>query len=162
MGTTTVSRTFWRQNIVFNETFGPAFNEKGSITGLGRGKQNEWAADVDSAFDAAERAFPAWSSLSGASRADVLRRIAAGVKARHEELSRLEATMGKLIAECKWDVDDVIYCFEYYAGLAAGLDARQGTPVPLPDEEYKAELRYHSMGVAACVVPWNYPLLMAT
>ena len=45
---------------------------------------------------------------------------------------------------------------------ATELDGKQGTPVPLPDEDYKCELRYDAMGVAACIVPWNYPLLMAT
>jgi betaine-aldehyde dehydrogenase len=69
--------------------------------------------------------------------------------------------MGKPLAECKWDVDDVAYCFEYYAGKAAELDSRQGVPVPLPDSDYRCELRYDAVGVAACIVPWNYPLLSA-
>jgi betaine-aldehyde dehydrogenase len=42
------------------------------------------------------------------------------------------------------------------------LDAKQGTPVPVPDEDYTTELRYDAVGVAACIVPWNYPMLMAT
>ena len=55
--------------------------------------------------------------------------------------------MGKILAECKWDVDDVIYCFEYYAGKAVELDAKQGVAVPLPDAEYACELRYDACGV---------------
>ena len=50
-----------------------------------------------------------------------------------DELALLETHMGKILAECKWDVDDVIYCFEYYAGKAVELDAKQGVAVPLPD-----------------------------
>ena len=117
--------------------------------------------DVDVAFDVARRAVPDWSGISGTARAVVLRKIAEGVKRRHAELSLLESHMGKPLAESKWDVDDVIYCFEYYANKAVELDARQGTPVSLPDEDYKCELRYDAVGVAACIVPWNYPLLMA-
>ena len=121
------------------------------------------SSNVDAAFDAARRAFPKWSGVTGAERARVLRAIAAEIKAHHEELSRLEATMGKLLSECRWDVDDVIYCFEYYAKQAVEvLDARQGTPVALPDDDYTCELQYAATGVAACIVPWNYPLLMAT
>ena len=119
-------------------------------------------ADVDAAFDAARRAFPEWSGKSGAARAAVLRKIAAGVQQRHAELSSLETHIGKILTECKWDVDDVVYCFEYYADRAVELDARQGTRVELPDEDYRCELRYDAVGVAACIVPWNYPLLMAT
>ena len=50
----------------------------------------------------------------------------------------------------------------YYAKKAIELDARQGEPVQLPDEDYRCELRYDAVGVAACIVPWNYPLLMAS
>ena len=46
--------------------------------------------------------------------------------------------------------------------VAAALDARQGEPVKLPDDDYTCELRFDAVGVAACIVPWNYPLLMAT
>ena len=97
-------------------------------------------ADVDAAFDAARRAFPDWSALSGTARADVLRNIAAGIKKEYDVLSKLEAHMGKLVSECKWDVDDAITAFEYYAGLATKLDARQGTDVPLSDDDYKSVL----------------------
>ena len=122
------------------------------------------AADVDSAFDAADRAFPEWSKLGGAARAKYMLKIAEAVKkqSNYDQLALLESHMGKPLAESKWDVDDVAYCFEYYATKATELDGKQGTPVPLPDEDYKCELRYDAMGVAACIVPWNYPLLMAT
>ena len=118
------------------------------------------ATTVDLAFDAAHRAFPSWSSKSGAERAEVLKAIAAGVQARYDELARLESHMGKPLSESKWDMDDVIHCFQMYADQAIALDAKQGTPITVPDADYSCHMRYESMGVVACIVPWNYPLLV--
>lgn len=120
-------------------------------------------ADVERAITAAQTAFKEgdWSRISGAQRATVLRRIAAGLAERKDALSHVESLMGKPLMESKWDLDDVIGVFEYYADLAAKLDGRQGTPVEVPDADYKCSLRYEPVGVAVAIVPWNYPLLMA-
>ena len=101
--------------------------------------------EVDSAFDAARRAFPVWSGKSGAERAQVLRAVATGIKARYDELARLESLMGKILAESKWDIDDVMYCFEYYAKKAEELDAQQGAALTLPDADYTCHMRYEAM-----------------
>lgn len=54
-------------------------------------------------------------------------------------------------------------CFQYYAGLARELDGKQYEPVELPPGgDFKASLRHEAVGVVAAIVPWNYPLLMAT
>ncbi|KAL1527643.1 hypothetical protein AB1Y20_009029 [Prymnesium parvum] len=120
-------------------------------------------ADVAAAVAAARRAHErgVWARTPGAERAVVLRRVAALVAERKDALAAVESVMGKPLAESKWDVDDVAACFEYYAELAVQLDARQGTPLELPDADYRATLRYEPVGVAAAIVPWNYPLLMA-
>ncbi len=68
---------------------------------------------------------------------------------------------GKPYQEAKVDVGDSAGTFDYYAGLAEELDEKQNTPVPLPDDKFKAYLRYESAGVAGCITPFNYPLLMA-
>ena len=71
------------------------------------------AADVDAAVAAARAAFPGWRRTSGAGRAAVLRRIAAGVRERKAELAVLEARdCGKPIDEAEWDMDDVATCYE--------------------------------------------------
>ena len=116
---------------------------------------------VDLAFEAAARAFPEWSAKSGAARAAVLKAIAAKLKQNYDEIALLESHMGKPLAESKWDVDDVIYCFEYYAGKAEAFDAQQDAPISVPDADYTCRLRHEPMGVCALIVPWNYPLLMA-
>ncbi|KAG5181252.1 betaine aldehyde dehydrogenase [Tribonema minus] len=120
-------------------------------------------ADVDAAVTAAVTAKPAWGKTTGAQRAATMRAIAARVRDAKPTLARMEATnAGKPFPEAEWDVDDVAACFEYYAGLAEALDKRQWAKVDVGDDGYLARLRKEPIGVVAAVVPWNYPLLMAT
>ena len=124
---------------------------------------------VSLAVDSAKRAKPSWSELSGCIRATYLEAIAVAIERKKEEFARVEAlNTGKPYAECEWDMDDVASCFRYFATLARELDSRQMEEVKdIPNEdpnnpEYKAFLRYESVGVVGAIVPWNYPLLMAT
>jgi betaine-aldehyde dehydrogenase len=66
---------------------------------------------------------------------------------------------GKPQFEAAIDVDDVIATFEYYAGLAEGLDARQDSTVELPSEDFAARLRREPCGVVGLIVPWNFPMV---
>jgi len=120
---------------------------------------------VNQAVEAARGAFPYWSSLSGAERAKYLDAIAEAVKRRKPELAELESRdNGKPLPEALWDLDDVSGTYTYYAGLARELDGKQYEPVTdlPPGGDYTASLRYEAVGVVAAIVPWNYPLLMAT
>src|SRR3974390_1511306 len=65
---------------------------------------------------------------------------------------------GKPIVEAEFDVEDVATCFEYYGGLATKI---HGDVVPVPDNAMSLALR-EPIGVAGQIVPWNYPLLMAS
>jgi betaine-aldehyde dehydrogenase len=121
------------------------------------------AAQVDQAVKAARAAFPAWSALSGTARAAYLRAIAEGIRAQKEDLARLEVLQnGKPLPEALWDMDDCAACFDYYAGLAERLDANLEKPITLPHADFSSVARFEPIGVAAQIVPWNYPLLMAT
>jgi aldehyde dehydrogenase (NAD+) len=110
------------------------------------------AADIDTAVAAARRAYQAvWQPMPGRERAKYLFRIARLIQERARELAVLESLdNGKPIRESR-DVDIPMAAahFFYYAGWADKLGfAGFGTdPQPL--------------GVAAQVVPWNFPLLMA-
>ncbi|KAK2388698.1 betaine aldehyde dehydrogenase 1, chloroplastic [Trifolium repens] len=124
--------------------------------------------DVDFAVEAAKRALSRnkgrdWSKASGSVRAGYLRAIAAKITEKKNELGKLESIdCGKPLEEALADLDDVIACFEYYAGLAEGLDAKQKAPVSLPMDTFKSHVLKEPIGIVALITPWNYPLLMAT
>ncbi|TYJ25762.1 hypothetical protein E1A91_A07G071400v1 [Gossypium mustelinum] len=126
------------------------------------------AEDVELAVAAARRALSRnkgkdWATAPGAVRAKYLRAIAAKVTERKTELAKLEAIdCGKPLDEAVWDIEDVAGCFEYYADLAEGLDAKQKAPVSLPMETFKSYVLKEPIGVVGLITPWNYPLLMAT
>ncbi|MFT4029785.1 MAG: aldehyde dehydrogenase family protein, partial [Protaetiibacter sp.] len=108
-------------------------------------------ADVDAAVAAARRAHEkVWSKLSGADRGKYLFRIARLVQERSRELAVAESLdNGKPIRESRdTDLPLVAAWFFYYAGWADKLDYAGLGANP------------RSLGVAAQVIPWNFPLLM--
>ena len=107
-------------------------------------------ADVDAAYQAAQKAFTPWSKLAGAERGKYLYRIARLIQDRAREFAVAE-TMdgGKPIKESRdFDVPMAAAHFFYHAGWADKIEyAMPGvTVVPL--------------GVVGQVIPWNFPLLM--
>jgi betaine-aldehyde dehydrogenase len=118
------------------------------------------AADVDQAVAAARRAFDDsdWTRTPAVDRGRILLKVAEVVRARAGELAALETrNTGKPIVEAEFDMSDVAACFEYYGGLATKI---HGEVVPVPDGALALALR-EPVGVAAQIIPWNYPLLMA-
>lgn len=123
------------------------------------------ADDVDIAVKAARRAFDqdGWPKLSGAERAQYLRAIAAGIRARQSEIARIEVLdNGKPFPEADWDIADAAGCFDFYAGLAEELDHNNVEVIPLGDARFTAKAVKEPLGVVGAIVPWNYPLLMAS
>ena len=109
------------------------------------------AKDVDLAVAAARRSYDkVWSKMSGADRGKYLFRIARLVQERARELAVAESLdNGKPIKESRdVDVPLVAAWFFYYAGWADKLDHVGLGASP------------RALGVAAQVIPWNFPLLM--
>ena len=108
--------------------------------------------DVDAAVKAARAAYAkVWSRMPGAERAKYLYRIARILQERAREFAVLETMNGgKPIKESR-DVDLPLAAahFFYHAGWADKLDYAFPGRRPAP------------LGVAAQVIPWNFPLLMA-
>jgi betaine-aldehyde dehydrogenase len=52
--------------------------------------------------------------------------------------------------------DDVATCFEYYAGLAEELDAKQGSPIDVGMAEFEVRVMREPLGVVGLITPWNY------
>jgi betaine-aldehyde dehydrogenase len=117
------------------------------------------ADDVDRAVAAARSAFEGpWRRLSPQDRGRVLYRIAEVLRADSATFAELESrNSGKPIVEAEGDVEDAASCFEYYAGLSTKL---HGDVVATPEDALVFVLR-EPVGVAAQIIPWNYPLLMA-
>lgn len=115
-------------------------------------------ADVDDAVNAAVAAQPSWAARSVWERAAVLRRLAAGIRARGSEIVALEArdtgnTIGKLGA----DVQIAAAYLEYFAGLASEM---KGETVPATATGLHFTLR-EPYGVVARIVPFNHPFMFA-
>ena len=108
--------------------------------------------DVDLAVTAARKAYTdVWSKITPTERAKYIYRIARMMQERARELAVIESMDGgKVIREAR-DVDVPLACnhFFYYAGWADKLE------YAFPNRKIE------SLGVAAQIVPWNFPLLMA-
>lgn len=121
--------------------------------------------DVDAAVKAARQAFDTgpWSRMTGHERANYLRLIAQSIRAKQNQLAEMEVMdNGKPLAEALGDITDAAGCFDYYAGLAEELDAQPEEHLSLTDTRFKTKVVREPMGVAAAIIPWNYPLLMAS
>ena len=116
--------------------------------------------DVDRALDAAHAAAISWNSTSPAYRANILNRIADRIEANLDTLAFIE-TMdnGKPIRETTYaDLPLAVDHFRYFAGC---IRAQEGGLSQLDDDT----VAYHfhePLGVVAQIIPWNFPLLMAT
>ncbi len=121
--------------------------------------------DIDAAVKAARLAFDQgpWPRLSGRERAKVLRRICDIILARKHDLARLEVIdNGKPLPEAIWDIEDTAGCFAFYAGLAEELDDNPEEAIALAEPRFSSKVVREPIGVAGAIIPWNYPLLMAS
>ncbi len=120
-------------------------------------------ADVEDAVAAAHAAFDdgrgAWPATSATVRGRVLGRVADLLRERAEDLAELEAWgAGHPIGDARWEVEAAARTFEYYAGAA---NKHLGTTIPVMDPGLAVTLR-DPVGVCALIVPWNFPLLIAS
>jgi betaine-aldehyde dehydrogenase len=119
------------------------------------------AADVDRAVAAAKAAFydGPWGSTPAQERAALLYKLADLVDANAVELAELEMRdNGKPLRETEYDVADTSACFRYYAGLCT---KPSGQTYEVADPMQAMTVR-EPIGVVGLIVPWNFPLLMAT
>jgi acyl-CoA reductase-like NAD-dependent aldehyde dehydrogenase len=116
------------------------------------------AEDADRAVAAAKAAFPAWRAVAPEDRARLLRRLAALVEERAEELARLETrNVGKPIADSRGEVGMVAQVFHFYAGA---VDKHHGETIPVAGG---VDLTFREpLGVVGLITPWNFPLNIAS
>ncbi|WP_293811253.1 aldehyde dehydrogenase family protein [uncultured Bosea sp.] len=117
------------------------------------------AEDIDRAVAAARAALSGpWSRLSPAARGDILMRASRLIAERAARFAVVETLdSGKRLAEAEGDVGGVVKAFAYYAGAA---DKLHGDSMPLGPDHVGLTIE-EPVGVAAQIVPWNYPLSTA-
>jgi acyl-CoA reductase-like NAD-dependent aldehyde dehydrogenase len=114
--------------------------------------------ETDAAVARAKAAFPAWRAVAPADRGRLLRRLATLVEEHGEELARIESqNVGKPIAGARVEVGMVAQVFHFYAGA---VDKHHGQTIPVAggvDMTFREPL-----GVVGLIVPWNFPLNIAS
>ncbi|MDQ2674852.1 MAG: aldehyde dehydrogenase family protein [Chloroflexota bacterium] len=118
------------------------------------------AADVDAAVTAARDALNgAWMKTSPAKRARALNRLAQLLDERTEELAELESrNVGKAKWQCEAEIKVAVATLELFAGTAQHLYGRSHVVNPAVVSYTLRE----PVGVVGAIIPWNYPLMMAS
>ncbi|ANR69520.1 aldehyde dehydrogenase family protein [Staphylococcus equorum] len=118
--------------------------------------------DVEKAVEAAREAFDegVWTKMEAHTRANIIYEFARLLKEHREELAQLEAIdSGKpyevALAD---DIDGTIQQFEYYAGFATKIS---GKTTQISNDLVSYTL-HEPVGVVGQIIPWNFPLLMAS
>jgi aldehyde dehydrogenase (NAD+)/betaine-aldehyde dehydrogenase len=116
--------------------------------------------DVDRAVAAAQAALAGdWRKTSPTERSRLLHALADAIQANRKELAELEArNVGKAISSVKAEIAQAIENFRFFAAAISSIGGRSN-PIG-------GSLLYYSLkepvGVCGAIVPWNYPLMMAT
>jgi acyl-CoA reductase-like NAD-dependent aldehyde dehydrogenase len=115
--------------------------------------------DLGKAEDRARRAFKEWRGISGLERAEVFHEIANSLRSSADELAEIMTREGgKPFIENHDEVGWTAACFDYYAEIAR--DNVGYLPAPIEAQQLALVIK-EPIGVVACIVPWNYPLLLA-
>ena len=117
-------------------------------------------ADVDRAVSAARAALDgAWGRTPPNERARLLHALADAIQANRGELAELESrNVGKAISSVKAEVAGAVENFRFFASVVGSISGRSS---PVGGSLLTYSLK-EPVGVCAQIVPWNYPLLMAT
>ena len=116
------------------------------------------AEDIETAYQAANAAFPAWSRAHPLERGKALRDLADLIEEHGDELAALDVMdNGSPIKEMRKDVDIAAAQLRYFAGLVSQV---RGETIPTGDGRLNYTLR-QPYGVVGRIVPFNHPLMFA-
>ncbi|BBH20076.1 aldehyde dehydrogenase [Paenibacillus baekrokdamisoli] len=116
--------------------------------------------DIELALDAAHEAKDAWGRTSVTERAIILNKIADRMEANLEMLAVAETwDNGKAVRETL--AADLPLAIDHYRYFAGAIRAQEGTLSQI-DEDMVAYHYHEPLGVVGQIIPWNFPLLMAT
>jgi acyl-CoA reductase-like NAD-dependent aldehyde dehydrogenase len=116
------------------------------------------ADDVNQAVAAARKALAAWRRMPAPERTALLHEVARRLRRASEQIA-LELTheTGRTLIKNRGYVSFAAETFDYYAEMARHL---RGRVIPSPEASQLSLVIKAPLGVAACIVPWNYPLLL--
>jgi aldehyde dehydrogenase len=118
------------------------------------------AADIELALDAAHAAFKTWSKTSATERSNILLKIADRIEQNLEFLARVETVdNGKAVRETL--AADLPLCVDHFRYFAGVIRAEEGSVAEL-DKDTVSMIIKEPIGVVGQIIPWNFPLLMAT
>ena len=117
-------------------------------------------ADVRKAIDAANAAWPAYRDLTARERSSLMKQWYGLILANKDELARL-MTMecGKVLPE---SVGEVAYGASFVEWFAEEAKRTYGDVIPAQSKDKRLVVIKQSIGVAAAITPWNFPLAMIT
>ena len=117
-------------------------------------------ADIELAIDAAHEAFVSWSKTSATTRSNLLLKIADIMEANLEYLATVETIdNGKAIRETR--LADLPLCVDHFRYFAGVIRSEEGS-ISEHDEHTVSINLHEPLGVVGQIIPWNFPLLMAT
>jgi aldehyde dehydrogenase len=113
---------------------------------------------VDAAIVAAHEAAKTWSQTPATERADLLHEVATKLRAHADEIAKtMTEEGGKPLIENRDEIGWTAAAFDFYAELGR---AEAGRVIPPIESTQLALVLKEPLGVVACIVPWNYPLLL--
>ena len=114
--------------------------------------------DIDKAVAAAKTAYKDWHIMSAGDRRDLMREVATKSRENSKELAKtISMEMGKPLPEALDEIETIADFLEYYGELARDGVGRIVAPV---ERKTMSLVRYESVGVVGCIIPWNYPLAL--
>jgi acyl-CoA reductase-like NAD-dependent aldehyde dehydrogenase len=115
--------------------------------------------DLDRAAKRAQRGFEEWRGFAGLDRAEVFHEISRSLRGHSGELAEIMTREGgKPYIENHDEVTWTAACFDYYGEIAR--DNVGYLPAPIEPQQLALVIK-EPVGTVACIVPWNYPLLLA-
>jgi acyl-CoA reductase-like NAD-dependent aldehyde dehydrogenase len=115
--------------------------------------------DLDRAAEKARQGFKEWRGVSGLERAEIFHELANNLRGHADELAEIMTREGgKPFIENHDEVGWTAASFDYYAEIAR--DSVGYLPAPIESQQLALVIK-EPIGVVGCIVPWNYPLLLA-
>lgn len=124
-------------------------------TGVLTARFAEWAPEATAAvIGQVDAVWPAWRQTSFAQRSELMRRVAAELRAGKDDFARLMAEeMGKPLQEGRSEAEKCAWVCEYYADHAENFLRDQ----PAESDGSRAYVAFRPLGTILAVMPWNFP-----